>query len=455
MRRIKNIHFIGIGGIGMSGIAQLVLGKGISVSGSDIKQSLILKELENKGAKIFIGHGKFNIPKNTNIVVYSSAIESCNPELKEAKKRKIKIFKRAQMLAELMKDKVVITVAGAHGKTTTASLASFLLLEAGLCPSVSVGGIIRNTGNNACFGNGKYFVAEADESDGSFLYYRPIYSIITNIDFEHIDFYKTWDNILNTFKRFAGCTNKKGYIIACGDDQNLRKILKSSKIKTLFFGFSKNCDCYAKNIKLNDFSCEFDCIFKNKNLGRFKLNIAGRHNILNSLSVIVLSQLLNIDIKKTKNILSRYKGASRRLEIKANLNNIMLLDDYGHHPTEIRATLDALSNLDVKRKIIIFQPHRYTRTKYLLDEFAKSFNQADRLIITDIYAASEVPISGINGELLCKKIQESGHPDAHFLSKDKIVDYLVKTIQPGDLVLTLGAGDISKVCDELAKRIKG
>ncbi|MEW6171116.1 MAG: Mur ligase domain-containing protein, partial [Candidatus Omnitrophota bacterium] len=304
MRRIKNIHFIGIGGIGMSGIAKLLLKKGINISGSDIKRGIITEQLEKEGAKIFIGHDKLNIPHDTELVVYSSAIKPNNHELKEAKNRKIKIFKRAEMLAELMKDKTVISVTGAHGKTTTASLVAYLLLEAGFCPNVAVGGMIRNTKDNACSGNGKYFVAEADESDGSFLYYRPTYSIITNIDFEHIDFYKNWSGILNTFKKFSKCTKKNGCIIACGDDKNLREVLKSSKVSTLFFGFSKSCDCYAKNIKLKEFSCEFDCFFKNKKLGHFKLNIAGRHNILNSLPTIILSKILKIGIKKTINILA-------------------------------------------------------------------------------------------------------------------------------------------------------
>jgi len=447
-------HLIGIGGIGMSGIAQLLLRCGIKVSGSDLKETKIIKELENLGADIFIGHSAQNL-KGVDLIIYSSAIKEDNPEVIEGRKLGIPLIKRAQALAQLMQEKTVITVTGSHGKTTTTSLVSCLLLEAGLFPSVAIGGILRNIDTNACLGNGKYFVAEADESDGSFLYYHPNYSIVTNIDREHLDYYKNFEKEIDTFREFLSKTEKDGCVFGCNDDAVLKNILKDYKNKYVLFGLTDSADIYPKNIELKGLSSEFDCYYNDKFIDRFYIPLGGKHNISNTLSVIALGLELGIDLKLIKNTLSNYKGAKRRLEVKFNESNIMLIDDYAHHPTEITATLLAVKNLKHNRIIAVFQPHRYTRTQLLLDEFAKSFGAADYVIITDIYPAGEAPIEGVSAGSICDKIKEY-FPDkkVKFLTKEEITGHILDIIKPQDLVITLGAGDIVKINDELVEEFK-
>lgn len=450
----KHYHLIGIGGIGMSGIAQLLLCQGFKVSGSDLKESRITQELKAQGARIFIGHNPLNI-KGADIVIYSSAITEDNSEIIEAKKKGTPLLKRAQALAQLMQDEIVITVTGSHGKTTTASLMSYLLLEAGLFPTVAVGGILRSINNNARLGNGKYFVAEADESDGSFLYYRPKYSIVTNIDYEHLDYYKEFRCELITFREFLSKTTEDGCLFCCNDDPNLKNILKDYKNRYVLFGLNDIADIHPKNIELKELTSEFDCFYKNRFVDRFHLNLGGNHNISNALSVIALSLELGIDLECIKNSLANYEGARRRLEIKFNENGLMVIDDYAHHPTEIRATLSAVKNLRKNRIIAIFQPHRYTRTKLLLDEFAKSFDLVDYVIVTDIYPANEPPIEGVNGKRIYEKMKEQApNKIVIFLPKDEIIAHVLDIIKPDNVVITLGAGDIAKVCDELVNKLK-
>lgn len=450
----KSYHFIGIGGIGMSGIAHLLLKSGFKVSGSDLKENRITNELKNLGAKIYVGQHASNIT-DQQAVIYSSAIKEDNPEIKQTKVLGIALIKRAEALAELMQQKTAITIAGSHGKTTTTSLISYMLLEAGLCPTVAIGGILNNINTNACLGSGEFFVAEADESDGSFLSYTPKYSIITNIDCEHLDYYHNFENELNTFKRFIGLTKKDGCVFACSDDSNLLKIMKDYKARHLFFGFDSSADICAKNISFNGLSSEFDCYLKEKLISSFSLSLGGRHNILNSLAVIALGIELGIDLNCIRKTLQNYKGAGRRLEIKFKNNKYLVIDDYAHHPSEIKATLEALTNLKAKRKIIIFQPHRYSRTQLLLDEFSKSFDQANYLIITDIYAASEKPIEGVSAQNLVQIIKKDNpHKNVIYLNKENIVQHLLGIIKAGDLIVTLGAGDIVKVSDALAEKLK-
>ena len=450
----KHYHLIGIGGIGMSGIAQLLLRCGKKVSGSDLIENKITRELTILGAEIFIGHNAANV-RGAGLIVYSTAIKEDNPEVIEAKRLGIPVIKRAQALASLMLDKTVITVTGSHGKTTTTSLVSYLLLEAGFYPTAAIGGILRNIDTNACLGNGRFFVAEADESDGSFLYFRPKYSIITNIDVEHLDYYETFENEISAFREFLNKTKEDGCLFCCADDINLMEILKGYKNKYILFGLKNNADIIAKNIQLKGLSSEFDCFYKDKFIHRFKLSLGGEHNISNALSVIALGTELGIDLEIINNALARYKGAGRRLEIKFKDNAITLIDDYAHHPTEIRATLEAAKNLNPKRLITIFQPHRFSRTKLLLDEFGSSFGASDFVIITDIYPASELPIKGITGERVYDKIKElTPERCAKFLPKSEILENILKIIQPGDLVITLGAGDIGKLSDELAEKLK-
>jgi UDP-N-acetylmuramate--alanine ligase len=450
----KQYHLVGIGGIGMSGIAKLLLHLGYGVSGSDLKENKVIFELKRLGAKIYIGHSAKNL-KDAEAVIYSSAIKEDNLEIREARKLNIPLIMRAEALAQLMQDKSVITVAGSHGKTTTTSLVSCLLLEAGLSPTVAIGGILKNIDTNACIGTGNFFVAEADESDGSFLNYKPDFSIITNIDHEHLDYYKSFENEVDAFSKFINSTSKKGCLFYCSDDPVLNKLALGYKNKCIRFGLSPSADIYPQNITLNGLYSEFDCFIKNSFVARFNLSLGGKHNISNALSVIALGLELGISLDFIKKALSGYRGAGRRLEVKFKDNNFMVIDDYAHHPTEIRATLSTLSGLKSKRVIAIFQPHRFTRTKLLFDEFTRSFNGVDKLIITDIYAASELPIKDINSLKLCAAIKDRfKEKDILYIPKEEIVNKVLEIIKPGDLVITLGAGDIVRLSDELAERLQ-
>jgi UDP-N-acetylmuramate--alanine ligase len=449
----KHYYFIGIGGIGMSGIAQLLLKCGARVSGSDLKAGRATRELEAMGAKIFIGHRPENVT-GVDMVVYSSAVKEDNPEFLQAKAMGLPLMKRAEALAELMQDKSVITVAGSHGKTTTTSLASFLLLEAGLSPTVAIGGILKNINANACLGEGEFFVAEADESDGSFLHYHPKFSIITNIDCEHLDYYRDFETELKAFKDFINNTVPGGCVIYCADDVNLVDLMSGYKSKSVSFGLTKKAEIHAENLKLTGLTSDFECIYKGKLIGRFHLALGGEHNVSNALSVIALGLELGIDLGFIKNTLANYKGAARRLEVKFKDESLTVIDDYAHHPTEIKATLAAASKLNPERLIAVFQPHRYSRTKLLLDEFASSFDAADYIVITDIYAASEAPIEGISARNILKKIQKlQPRKPAYYLAKDQIIKHLRAVLKSGDLVITLGAGDIVKLSDELAEEL--
>lgn len=439
----------------MSGIAQLFLDCGKRISGSDIKESAITLALQKNGARIFIGHNAEHV-RNADAVVYSSAITQANPELVEAKRLGIPVLKRAQALAELMQEKTVITVAGSHGKTTTASLAACLLLDAGLSPTAAIGGILRNLDNNACMGKGRFFVAEADESDGSFLYYRPHYSIITNIDREHLDYYHSFAQEQVAFKDFLYSTQPGGCAFCCDDDAYLKPMLQGFAHKYVLFGMRNTAHVYPEDIELGAFSSRFDCVYFGTNLGRFELAVGGAHNISNALAVIALGCELGIHQENIKKTLAYFKGAKRRMEIKFDQGGILVLDDYAHHPTEIMATLGALQHAGRKRVIAIFQPHRYSRTQCLLEEFAGSFDLADILVVTDIYPASEQPIDGVNAALLCRKVQErSPQKEIVYLQKKEIVPFVVTHVRQGDAVITLGAGDIIQICDELVGNLRG
>ncbi|MCX5697803.1 MAG: UDP-N-acetylmuramate--L-alanine ligase [Candidatus Omnitrophica bacterium] len=451
----EQIHFIGIGGIGMSGIAKLAALCGSAITGSDVKESKITDELKGIGIKVFLGHAAGNI-EGADLVVYSSAIKEDNPEFQEAVKRNIPVIKRAEALARLMRDKSVITVTGSHGKTTTTSLVYCMLLEAQLSPTAAVGGILHNIGTNACAGTGEFFVAEADESDGSFLYYRPKYSIITNIDREHLDYYKDYEKELAAFKEFISLTREDGCIFACADDANLKGLLKNCSARRVLFGLDNKADIYPQDVWLDGLSSEFNCYYKGELLERFSLPLGGMHNISNSLAAIALGIELRIPVPIIKRALAGFKGTGRRIEVKFRNNDYIIIDDYAHHPTEIKATLAAVKNLKPRNRLIaIFQPHRYSRTKLLLEDFARSFDLADYVITTDIYAASEPPIPGIEGRSIYEAIKK--HAPAKklfFLPKQEIVPHIIKNIRSGDIVVTLGAGDIIKSCDELVERLK-
>jgi len=437
----------------MSSIARILAAKGFKVSGSDIKETKNLEDLRKLGIDIYIGHSLANI-KDADLVVYSSAISQDNPEIKEAERYNIPVIKRAKMLADLMQEKRVITVTGAHGKTTTTSLISHLLLEAGLSPTVAIGGILRNLDSNAYLGESDFFVAEADESDGSFLYYNPDYSIITNIDYEHLDYYRSFDNLLEAFKKFVGNTKENGCLYCSSDDVNLRKVLNGYKKRFILFGLSKDAHIYASDIKLEALRSSFSCFYNNKLVGPFALSLGGTHNIVNALSVIALGLDLGVGLENIKKALLTYKGAKRRLEIKLDGEEVMILDDYAHHPTEIKATLLALKNLDRRRIIAVFQPHRYSRTKLLMNEFGRSFGSVDAVIVTDIYPAGEKPIENITALSIVDSLKNNGHPNVSYMPKEVIVEHLLKIAKPKDLIITLGAGDITKISDELAQKFK-
>ncbi len=438
----------------MSGIASILLKYGYKISGSDIKESPITKKLSGLGAKIFLCHDASNIT-GADVVVYSSAIKPENPEFSAACLKGLARMKRAEALCKLMKGKTCIAVSGAHGKTTTTSLIAHLLLQAGFFPTVAIGGILRNIDDNSHLGSSEYFVAEADESDGTFLYYKPDYAIVTNIDKEHLDYYHSFEGVVSAYAKFIGNLKYSGCLFACGDDDAVREITVGYKKPVIYYGLSEKNDYYPSDIELNGFSGKFTCFYKGKSVVKINLPLAGIHNIQNSLAVIALGSHLGIESKKMARILSTFKGTERRFHLKSDANDIKLIDDYGHHPTEIKATITAAKNVQHKRLVVVFQPHRYSRTKFLMDDFARSFTSADYLILTDIYSASEAPIEGVSSQALSMRIKELTDRDAVCVEKEKISDHVMKIIRPGDLVLTLGAGDIGKISEELAGRIKG
>lgn len=438
----------------MSGIASLLIKQGYCVSGSDLKESAITQKLLSQGILVSFGHSA-SFLNDAEVVVYSSAIPEDNPELVEARRKGLVVMRRAQALARLMQDKDCIAVSGAHGKTTTTALASHLLMSAGFCPTAAIGGIVRNLEDNCCLGESNFFVAEADESDGTFLYYRPRYSIITNIDREHLDYYHSWQEILDAYKQFISNTKSQGCLFCCGDDPAIRQITDKYQGRIVYFGLSDTNDYYPKDIHLEDFSSTFTYWNKEKAQGKIRLPLSGKHNISNSLAVIALAKELKIEDKTIEQALAAFKGTERRFQLKGDIRGIKIIDDYGHHPTEIKATIEAAKNIQAKRLIVIFQPHRYSRTKFLMEEFAACFDRADYLVLTDIYAASERPLEGISSEFLCRAIQEKfPFLNATYLLKEKIVEHIIKRVRPGDVVLTLGAGDIGKLSDELVQAVK-
>ncbi len=448
MNKSKHYHLVGVGGIGMGTLASLLLDKGYQVSGSDVKENELTALLKKKGANIFIGHHVENI-RGAHCVVYSSAIRVTNPEMIEAVSRKVPLLKRAELLAELVNQQTGITIAGAHGKTTTTSMVSHLLLKAGLNPTTAAGGIINgDTAYNANLGAGTYFVAEVDESDGTFLYFTPRYSIITNIDFEHVDFYKNWDNIIAAYRKFIQRTRKDGCVIVCGEDPRLKQLVTEENISSVTYGFQSHFDVCAQDVSVDGYSSRFDCYHQKKKLGEVRLVVPGRHNVLNAMAAIALGLKLNIPFETISASLKTFSGVKRRFQLKGSFDDMMVVDDYGHHPTEIMATLSAAKSFHKKRLVVVFQPHRYSRTKLLMDDFVKSLKLSDHLIVTDVYAASEKPSEGADTRELYAKIQKEYGASAIYLKKDKILDHLLEEARPGDLILTLGAGDVTQLSDQ-------
>jgi len=449
----KAVHFIGIGGIGMSGLAEVFHCHGYSVQGSDLKKSKVTDRLEEMGMAIKIGHRAENI-EGADIVVYSSCIKDTNPEYMEAKLKNLPVLKRMEALAMLMQDKKAIAVSGAHGKTTTTSLVSLLLIKAGLDPTVFIGADVDFLEGNAKFGQSDIMVTEADESDGSFILLNPLYSISTNIDREHMDYYNTMDNVLSAYKQFIDNTKDEGCAFVCAEDENLKNIAGESKKRIVKYGISEDSDIKAENVKLMGLKgSEFDVSYKGEKLGRIKLSILGMHNVLNSLAAIGVAMELGLKFNFIRDVIGEFKGADRRFMITHLDSDILIIDDYAHHPTEIKATLKAMESSG-RRIVAVFQPHRFSRTKDLKDQFGKCFDMADHLVITDIYSADEKPIEGVSGRDIWDSAKKCGHKDAHFVPKSDIIKHLIDIVRPGDAVFLLGAGDIGELPFKIAKTLE-
>lgn len=449
------IHFIGIGGSGMSGLASILLDSGYKISGSDIVTSKITKRLADKGVIIFKGHNENNV-EEADLVVISSAISESNSEIRGAIDRKITIIKRAEMLARLMNNKYGIAVAGTHGKSTTASMISLLLEKSGFDPTVVVGGELNNFKNNAKLGKGNYIVVEADESDGSFLELNPHMAVVTNIEDDHLDYYGNMENILKDFKKFIDKVPDNGRVILCKDCDNIKGLAKQYRRSHISYGIFTEADLMAKDIELDKLNSKSKIYWQGVKIGELYLKVAGYHNILNALAAIAVARELGISFIEIAKILETFQGVHRRMEIVVNLDDkILILDDYAHHPTEIKATLSALrSSWQDRRIIAVFQPHRYSRTKLLAEKFGKAFFDADCVVINDIYSANESPIFGISGETIFKEVKKSNHRKVKYLPyKEDILSYLSEIVRPGDIIITMGAGDIWTVGQELAEQL--
>lgn len=437
----------------MSGIARVLLDMKYNVSGSDLESSGITRKLADAGGRIYRAHNASNISSDTEMLVYSSSISRDNPELKEARARKIAIAHRAEVLGELFNSKAGIAITGTHGKTTTSSLISVILTEAGLDPTIIIGGEIASLDGNAHLGTGRHMVAEADESDSSFLHLKPSYAVITNIEMEHLDHFKTLKRIRAAYTDFIRNTKKGGVVIYNAEDQNLKVVLRNHKGKKRSFGFSKKADIYPKNIKMDGFNTSFDCVRDGKVLGKVSLKIPGRHNVLNALAAILVGLELGLKFKRIALAIKYFEGAKRRFQLLADVGGVMLIDDYAHHPTEVRAVIDASRNWKKKRLIVVFQPHRYSRTKFFADDFGKCFKDVDKLILTDIYAASEKAIKGVSVKCVYDKAMANGLKDITILKKEEIAGYLIDIKKPGDMIIVMGAGNIKGVAEELSKKL--
>jgi UDP-N-acetylmuramate--alanine ligase len=448
-KQIEHIHFVGIGGSGMSGIAEVLVNLKYRVTGSDLRKTDVTEHLRKLGAGICIGHRAGNI-KGADVVVTSTAVSKTNPEVIAAFAKKIPVIPRIEMLAELARLKYAITIAGTHGKTTTTSLAALVLAKGGLDPTIVIGGRLKNLKSGAKLGRGEYLVAEADESDGSFLKLAPTITVVTNIDNDHLDYYGTLENIKKAFIQHINRVPFYGCAILCSDDVNVREILPQVKRKYFTYGFNRSADFTASDIKPAGVGHRFTVKFKGKKLGTVLLKCPGRHNILNSLAAAAVGVQLGIPFAKISSALGAFAGVGRRLELKGEKKGILVIDDYGHHPTEIRATISAVKDGWPKRRLVVlFQPHRYSRTAHLYGEFGSSFDRADYVKVLDIYSAGEKPIPGISSSLILENIRKKGGEAEGFKGADALLAFL----KPGDIVLTLGAGDVWKTGEEILKKI--
>jgi UDP-N-acetylmuramate--alanine ligase len=450
-RNFQRIHLVGIGGSGMSGIAEVLLSSNYAVSGSDLKATPVTERLRKLGATIFEGHLAENV-RGAHVVVISSAVHANNVEVVEAHKLKIPVIPRAEMLAELMRLKYGIAVAGAHGKTTTTSMVASVLGEAGLDPTFVVGGRVNHAGSNARVGQSEYMVVEADESDRSFLLLAPVLAVITTIDREHLDHYRSLEEIQEVFLQFANRVPFYGTVILCIDEPNVQAILPLVKRPVITYGTSSQADLVISEVRLIGLASEFRLKYHDDDLGIFRLpSPPGIHNVRNAAAAAAVGLSLNVPSDLIRAGLAKFSGVGRRFEIKGEFGGVTLIDDYGHHPAEIRATLEAARGCGYKRLLVLFQPHRYSRTQFLWEDFRSSFNQADILVMTEIYAAGEAPIEGVNGEILSEAISTAGHKNVVFTSTMQAgMEFLYREARPGDAILTIGAGSVGRVLDQLA-----
>jgi UDP-N-acetylmuramate--alanine ligase len=452
----QHLHFVGIGGIGMSGIAEVLLNLGYQVSGSDIKRSAITGRLEGMGALIFEGHSAENVG-DARAVVVTSAVSEDNPEVAEARRRGIPVIPRGEMLAELMRLKYGVAVAGSHGKTTTTSISATILSHGGLDPTVVVGGRVSTMGgSNARIGQSSLLVVESDESDGSFLKLAPILAVITNIDREHLDHYGSFEAVLDAFANFANRVPFYGAAILCVDNEHVQQILPRITRRVVTYGHSRQANLEIYSVENTGSGSTFRLRREGDDLGVFEIHVPGRHNVSNAAAAAAVALELGMTPDQIRAGLAEYRGVDRRFQVRGQAGGVTVVDDYGHHPTEIRATLDTARLCGHKRILVLFQPHRYTRTQALLDEFARSFSQADQVWVTDIYAASEPPIEGVTGEALVARLGNFGHRAAAFAGTlEEGAQAVAREAQPGDLVITLGAGSVSRAADMILGALGG
>src|SRR5580698_49311 len=460
--KIQRIHFVGIGGIGMSGIAEVLLNLGYKVSGSDLKSSTITQRLVSLGAEVFEGHRAENV-SGAEVVVASSAVAADNPEVFHAHALHIPVIQRAEMLAELMRLKYGIAIAGMHGKTTTTSMVAAVLAAGGLDPTVVVGGRVDAMGSNARLGKSQYLVAEADESDRSFLKLSPILSVVTNIDREHMDCYRNMRDVKKTFLEFMDRVPFYGMVVACNDDPMLRRLLPEVQRRTVTYGTKRGSDFLikiptsrAKSAReMGHLLNSFRVRYRGDDLGEFTLHVPGMHNVLNATAAIAVGVGLDVAVEAIRAALDQFRGVDRRFQLRGRVAGVSVIDDYGHHPTEIKATLAAAGSCGFRKVHVVFQPHRYTRTRDLIEEFSTAFGDADSLFVLDIYAASEKPIEGISGEALAATIREKGGGDAQYAgSFGDAVSSVAAVAEDGDMILTLGAGSVSQLGPMILEKLK-
>jgi len=453
--RIRSIHFVGIGGVGMSGIAQVLLEHGFEVSGSDLRASDTTRDLEAKGARIFVGHRADNV-READVVVFSSAVPRDNPEMIAARKRTIPVIPRAEMLGELMRLQDGIALAGSHGKTTTTSLVATVLRHANLDPTVVIGGKLNALGSGAARGAGDLLVAEADESDGSFLHLTPAIAVITNIDPEHLDHFGDLAGVQAAFVQFANRVPFYGLVVACLDHPHVQEILPRIEKRLATYGLTAQADYRALSPRLEGLSATFRVSRRGEDLGEFEVRMPGIHNVLNALATIVVADELRVPHDALREALATFGGVERRFTILGEHGGVTVVDDYGHHPAEVMATLEAAQRAYGRRLVVAFQPHRYTRTHHLFDELTRAFNRADVLLVSDVYAAGEQPIPGADSARLVDAIRAHGHRDVtHVPVRADLAETLATRVQAGDIVITLGAGDITRTGPELLSLLGG